>query len=295
MSTLGGIADEMFCRLKHSRTYSRGPPRSAGRWDIGQRAAHTSLGASALGSVDMSEALSLQNIRSSLIRQEDTIIFGFIERAQFARNSPVYTSDAIAVPGGKEDCGQPVTLSDVTPSIHAVPHHHGGIHEAPCRPLRPSRLRYALPLLRRRNSCCGCRHAPAAPPLPSSASRMAWEHGIHPAHTHPPSTPIHPAHTLLVPPGFDRSGRRYSLLEYALRETEQLHGKLRRYTSPGEHAFYPGVGKGGEEIAGKGQGFPSTYPLYPGVSGRRGKRGRGKGKRGRITQPPLTRPGPALP
>ena len=42
--------------------------------------------------------------------------------------------------------------------------------------------------------------------------------------------------------GFDhRSGRRYSLLEYALRETEQLHGKLRRYTSPGEHAFYPGM------------------------------------------------------
>ena len=56
--------------------------------------------ASPLESVDMSETLSLQNIRSSLIRQEDTIIFGFIERAQFSRNDAVYTSsDAIPVPG----------------------------------------------------------------------------------------------------------------------------------------------------------------------------------------------------
>ncbi|GLC42678.1 hypothetical protein PLESTB_001126400 [Pleodorina starrii] len=87
---------------------------------------------------DMSSALSLANIRSSLIRQEDTIIFSFIERAQFCRNLPVYTPDAIPVPG------------------------------------------------------------------------------------------------------FDRCGRRYSLLEYVLRETERLHGSVRRYTSPDEHAFYPG-------------------------------------------------------
>lgn len=85
----------------------------------------------------MSSALSLANIRSSLIRQEDTIIFNFIERAQFCRNVAVYTPDAIPVPG------------------------------------------------------------------------------------------------------FDRSGRRYSLLEYVLRETEQLHGSVRRYTSPDEHAFFP--------------------------------------------------------
>lgn len=48
---------------------------------------------------DMSAALSLDNIRSSLIRQEDTIIFAFIERAQFARNEAVYKPDAIPVPG----------------------------------------------------------------------------------------------------------------------------------------------------------------------------------------------------
>lgn len=49
---------------------------------------------------DMSAALSLSNIRSTLIRLEDTIIFNFIERAQFAKNDAVYTSEAIPVPGG---------------------------------------------------------------------------------------------------------------------------------------------------------------------------------------------------
>ncbi|KIZ03964.1 hypothetical protein MNEG_3998 [Monoraphidium neglectum] len=86
---------------------------------------------------DMSKTLSLANIRSSLIRQEDTIIFQLIERAQFARNTPVYVSEGVPVPG------------------------------------------------------------------------------------------------------YDRSGRRYSLLEYVLRETEQLHGSVRRYTSPTEHPFFP--------------------------------------------------------
>jgi len=38
----------------------------------------------------MDDVLSLANIRESLIRQEDTIIFSLIERAQFAVNSDVY-------------------------------------------------------------------------------------------------------------------------------------------------------------------------------------------------------------
>ena len=41
-------------------------------------------------------------------------------------------------------------------------------------------------------------------------------------------------------PGFDEgSGRRHSLLEFVLRQTEQLYGRVRRYTAPDEHAFYP--------------------------------------------------------
>lgn len=101
------------------------------------------------GGMDMSTSLTLQNIRNALIRQEDTIIFSFLERAQFARNAPVYSADAIALP------------------------------------------------------CPSC---------PSSS---------------------------------------VSLLEWTLRETEQTHGKIRRYTSPDEHAFFPGAA---------GNAAPDTLP-----------------------------------
>lgn len=96
-----------------------------------------SLTPSVTASSDLSSALALDNIRQTLIRQEDTIIFLLIERAQFARNAAVYEADAVPVPD------------------------------------------------------------------------------------------------------FDAAGKRFSLLEYLLRETEQIHGKIRRYTSPDEQAFYP--------------------------------------------------------
>lgn len=84
---------------------------------------------------DLSTVLSLSNIRQTLIRLEDTIIFALIERAQFARNSVVYEKPGLELPG---------------------------------------------------YSWSGC-----------------------------------------------------SLLEYILRETEQIHGRIRRYTSPDEHAYFP--------------------------------------------------------
>ncbi len=96
-----------------------------------------SLTPSVSSSADLSSVLALDNIRQTLIRQEDTIIFLLIERAQFALNAAVYKTDAVPVPD------------------------------------------------------------------------------------------------------FDSAGRRYSLLEYLLRETEQVHGRIRRYTSPDEQPFYP--------------------------------------------------------
>ena len=86
---------------------------------------------------DESDRLSLDNIRASLSRQEDSIIFGLIERAQYKRNDAVYEAGAVDVP---------------------------------------------------------CYHP---------------------------------------------DGKRASMLEFMLRESEQLGGKIRRYTSPDEHAFYP--------------------------------------------------------
>lgn len=52
---------------------------------------------------DLSSALSLANIRQTLIRLEDTIIFALIERAQFARNDAVYQPEGIPVPGFRPD------------------------------------------------------------------------------------------------------------------------------------------------------------------------------------------------
>jgi chorismate mutase len=125
------------------------PPSSAAAASLSAAAA--AAAAAAASATDTSGALLLGNVRSSLIRQEDTIIFNLIERAQFARNDAVYQPGAIPVP--------PLT----PPAI--------GDDNGASRPL----------------------------PSPSQCS----------------------------------------LLEYVLRETERLHGGVRRYTSPDEHAFFP--------------------------------------------------------
>jgi chorismate mutase len=49
----------------------------------------------------MREELKLDSIRSNLIRQEETIIFSMIERAQFCRNSLIYNNDGIRISGYK--------------------------------------------------------------------------------------------------------------------------------------------------------------------------------------------------
>ncbi len=87
--------------------------------------------------MDASDRLSLDNIRASLIRQEDSIIFGLIERSQYKMNDAVYAPGATEVP-----CYQP-------------------------------------------------------------------------------------------------DGTQASMLEFMLRESEQMGGRIRRYTSPDEHAFFP--------------------------------------------------------
>ncbi|HOV15473.1 MAG TPA: hypothetical protein PK771_14395, partial [Spirochaetota bacterium] len=46
----------------------------------------------------MREELKLKNIRSNLIRQEETIIFALIERAQFKTNDIIYKKSGILIP-----------------------------------------------------------------------------------------------------------------------------------------------------------------------------------------------------
>ncbi|XP_028791771.1 chorismate mutase 1, chloroplastic [Neltuma alba] len=49
--------------------------------------------------IDVSENLTLDHIRRSLIRQEDSIIFSLLERAQYCYNSDTYDPDAIFIDG----------------------------------------------------------------------------------------------------------------------------------------------------------------------------------------------------
>ena len=87
---------------------------------------------------DLSDRLKLDNVRQSLIRQEDSIIFALIERSQYKVNDKIYKTNSVDVP---------------------------------------------------------CYDA--------------------------------------------KTGMRSSMIEFMLREREQMDGKIRRYTSPDEHAFYP--------------------------------------------------------
>ncbi|RZC71808.1 hypothetical protein C5167_034984 [Papaver somniferum] len=49
--------------------------------------------------VDESDTLTLDSIRHSLIRQEDSIIFSLLERAQYSYNSETYTADTFEIDG----------------------------------------------------------------------------------------------------------------------------------------------------------------------------------------------------
>ena len=51
--------------------------------------------------VDESESLTLEGIRNSLIRQEDSIIFGLLERAKYCYNEDTYDPTAFDMDGFK--------------------------------------------------------------------------------------------------------------------------------------------------------------------------------------------------
>lgn len=49
--------------------------------------------------MDESESLTLEGIRNSLIRQEDSIIFGLLERAKYCYNADTYDPTAFDMDG----------------------------------------------------------------------------------------------------------------------------------------------------------------------------------------------------
>jgi len=87
-------------------------------------------------SCEMSEwdHLDLGNIRATLIRQEDTILFNLIERAQFKRNLAVYQPGADILKGtGIAECYTKHLLSE-TEAIHAKARRYTSPDEKPFTP-----------------------------------------------------------------------------------------------------------------------------------------------------------------
>lgn len=62
------------------------------------RATSALLGSPTGDNILTRDLLSLDSIRASLVRQEDTIIFALIERAQFRVNHKIYERDEVALP-----------------------------------------------------------------------------------------------------------------------------------------------------------------------------------------------------
>ena len=142
---------------------------------------------------DLSSALSLANIRQTLIRLEDTIIFSLIERAQFARNEAVYAPDAIPVPGYAASGRRYSLLEYLLREMEQVGAGAGGGWGMAGAPGGQAEAGGGAPP--------GCR--------PGGGGSERQPHGRPP--THPPIAPA-PA---------------------------QVHGRIRRYTSPDEYPFFP--------------------------------------------------------
>lgn len=66
----------------------------------------------------MKDELKLNNIRSNLIRQEETIIFSLIERAQFGKNQIIYKKNGIPIQG--DDSAFMYYLLKGTERLHAL-------------------------------------------------------------------------------------------------------------------------------------------------------------------------------
>jgi hypothetical protein len=67
--------------------------------------------------VDRSETLTLDSIRLSLIRQEDSIIFSLLERAQYGYNANTYDSSAFPMDGFEGSLAEYIV--EETEKLHA--------------------------------------------------------------------------------------------------------------------------------------------------------------------------------
>lgn len=105
----GPLLSGAASRTSHQMTTAAGGDTINGKASS-SKARKTSPGADPDNCVTTVDILSLDSIRSTLIRQEETIIFALIERAQFRRNAIAYEK------GGFGDLGEPAGSSTPTSS-----------------------------------------------------------------------------------------------------------------------------------------------------------------------------------
>lgn len=100
-SSRGGQTTSSIGTSTHQSLTSTGTMR----WRSRLSASSSSVNGSTKDNVKTSDVMSLDSIRSSLIRQEETIIFALIERAQYRHNPMVYEKGAmgsLGVPPGSK-------------------------------------------------------------------------------------------------------------------------------------------------------------------------------------------------
>lgn len=73
-------------------------------------------------------AYSLDTLRNVLVRLEDTIVTALIERAQYARNAPIYDAQAEPFASIQDGGG----LSFVRYLLREMERVHGMCHRSPC-------------------------------------------------------------------------------------------------------------------------------------------------------------------
>ncbi|KAK6152606.1 hypothetical protein DH2020_012245 [Rehmannia glutinosa] len=74
-------------------------PRFSKNGILAIQASASAVGSPQKNRVDETQSYTLEGIRNSLIRQEDSIIFSLVERAQFCYNAQTYDPDAFAMDG----------------------------------------------------------------------------------------------------------------------------------------------------------------------------------------------------
>jgi len=141
--------DEWTCFIKGVRQ-NRGelPPDWVGLPDLISILCRGTMAPGEPGMTEQADMLSLDNIRNVLVRLEETILFGVLERAQFRQNAVIYQPDGVGRELGGESLVQYLLheceRSHAKVRRYTSPDEHPFFHDLPA-PILPAVV-YANPL-----------------------------------------------------------------------------------------------------------------------------------------------------